>query len=500
MSDARQDAISAAIPPFEQAIVVVRADGTIATWNPGATALYGHTEEEALGRSLEDLLPTTWPETPETIAGSVDRSGGWAGVIVRRDRDGDALLLLATRVRAPQEPGGAVETSLPLPEHVSAASLVPGEDERTDRLFVLEPLRDADGEIADMEVRYVNREAAAAVGRVPEQLVGRRVSELLPGYRETLMFETHRKVIETGRPAVIADRRVEMPPGSGIVHVHNGMVVPYGAGIASRSRDVTAERRALQALDDAQARVRMALAVAPVTVGQLNEDLEYEWLLDNVTRLDPADLIGQRLGVRAAPQDGERLRAAARRVMETGASERLEIRGGEGLEEFTALDVVIAPRADAEGRTRGVRIALVDVSIHRRLEAELRESRDMMRAVLEHTPGAVLVKDLDGRILFLNERAAGLLGTTPQDAVDRMLVDLVTPAEAERLSAHDAEVLRTGEEVEVREDLGASVLLVRRFPIRDADGQIRALGSIGIDLGRMPRAAADAGVTAPPAP
>lgn len=500
VSSSRHDVSSSAIAPFEEAIVVLSADGTIAAWNPGASALYGYTEAEALGRLLDELLPTTWPEPPEAVAGAVARAGGWSGVVVRRDRDGGALLLLAIRVRAPEEPGGAVETSLPLPQHVAAVSLVPGEDDSSDRLFVLEPVRDDAGEIVDMDVRYANVEAAAAIGRVPEQLVGRRASELLPGYCDSPMFATHRKVIETGRPAVIADRRVELPPGSGIVHVHNGMVVPFGAGVASRSRDVTAERRALQALDDAQARVRMALAVAPVTVGQLNRDLEYEWLLDNLTLLDPAEAIGQPLGFSSLPEDAERLRAAARRVMETGATERLEIRGGAGFEEFTALAVLIAPRADAEDRSCGVRIALTDVSLHRRLEAELRGSRDMLRAVLEHTPGAVLVKDLDGRILFLNERAAGLLGTTAADAVDRMLADLVTPEEAEGLSAHDAEVLRTGEDVEVREDVGDSVLLVRRFPIRDADGQIRALGSIGLDLGRAPRPAADAGVTAPPAP
>lgn len=487
-------------PPAEQAIVVLRADGTIAGWNAGATALYGHSEGEALGRPLEQLTPTTWPVPHEEVAEHVARAGGWSGVVVRRDRDGDALLLLATRVRAPQEPGGAVETSLQLPDALAPVAVAPGEQELADRLVVLDPVRDADGTLTDMEVVYANVEAAAALGRVPAQLVGRRASELLPGYRESPSFATHRKVLEGGAPAIVADRRIELPPGSGIEHVLSGVVAPFGRGIASRSRDVTAERRALQALDDAQARVRMALAVAPVSVGQTNRELVYEWFLDNITELDTSELVGAPLGARAVPEDRERLRAAAERVMERGVAERLEVRGGAGLERFSALEAVISPRRDAAGEIQGVRVALVDASTHHRLEAELRRGRDMMRAVLEHTPGAVLVKDLAGRILFVNSRAADLLGVRADDAIERPLAEVVGPMEAARLAERDAEVLRTGDDLEIREDLGDSVLLVRRFPVRDADGQIQALGSIGIDLGRAPAARPGPRLTGPPAP
>lgn len=477
------------VPAFHQAVVTLRADGTVGGWNAGATELYGWTEEEALGQPGADLLPTTWPQREETIATAIAEAGGWVGTIVRRNRDGDALLLLAIRSAAD---GGVVETTLRLPDEVAAISLVPEEDERGDRVFVLEPLTDEAGEIVDMRIAYANENAALSFVKPPSEIVGRPMSEVFPAYLASSMFVTHCRVATSGEPVEVSDWRMEVPPGSGYEHSFEGIVVPFGSGVASRSRDVTAERRALQALDDAQARVRVALAVAPVSVGQLNERLEYEWLLDNITDTDPAEFIGRELGCRSAPEDAERVRAAARHVMETGAEERLEIRGGEGLERFTALQLTITPRLDVSGRVRGVRVAMIDVSRHERLEAELRSSRDMMRAVLDQTPGAVYVVDPDGRILFINARSAALFGTTVEGALGRTQAELIEPEAAAWMAEQDARVLRTGEDHEVRLVVGDELLLVRRFPVRDADGQIQAIGSLAIDL--------DPDVTAPPAP
>jgi PAS domain S-box-containing protein len=39
------------------AIVAAGADGSIAFWNPAAARIFGHTEAEALGRSLDLIIP-----------------------------------------------------------------------------------------------------------------------------------------------------------------------------------------------------------------------------------------------------------------------------------------------------------------------------------------------------------------------------------------------------------------------------------------------------------
>ncbi|MCH7895595.1 MAG: PAS domain-containing protein [candidate division NC10 bacterium] len=44
------------------AIVVARSDGTIALWNPGAERMFGFTETEALGESLDLIVPEKYRE------------------------------------------------------------------------------------------------------------------------------------------------------------------------------------------------------------------------------------------------------------------------------------------------------------------------------------------------------------------------------------------------------------------------------------------------------
>jgi PAS domain S-box-containing protein len=39
------------------AIVVANADGSIAVWNPAAERIFGYTEREALGQSLDLIIP-----------------------------------------------------------------------------------------------------------------------------------------------------------------------------------------------------------------------------------------------------------------------------------------------------------------------------------------------------------------------------------------------------------------------------------------------------------
>ena len=45
-----------------EAIVVAKADGTIELWNPGAERLFGFTEAEALGQSLDLIVPEKYRE------------------------------------------------------------------------------------------------------------------------------------------------------------------------------------------------------------------------------------------------------------------------------------------------------------------------------------------------------------------------------------------------------------------------------------------------------
>lgn len=82
------NAMAALIATTSDAVLSYDLDGNIITWNRAAEALYGYTEAEILGRSLEILYPPDWPTRityyrDEILAGRLSRFEA-----TRMDKDG----------------------------------------------------------------------------------------------------------------------------------------------------------------------------------------------------------------------------------------------------------------------------------------------------------------------------------------------------------------------------------------------------------------------------
>ncbi len=70
------------------AILVWELDGSILSWNYGATELYGYTAEEAIGQVPHELLATIHPRPWNVILTSLKKSGEWMGVLEHRSQSG----------------------------------------------------------------------------------------------------------------------------------------------------------------------------------------------------------------------------------------------------------------------------------------------------------------------------------------------------------------------------------------------------------------------------
>ncbi len=133
----------------------------------------------------------------------------------------------------------------------------------------------------------------------------------------------------------------------------------------------------------------------------------------------------------------------------------------------------------------------------RRLNAELEqrvvertralaESERRLRAILDHSPAMISLKDTNGKYIVTNrefERAAGLPGEAIAGRADE---DLFPPRLADVYHANDEEVLRRNEFVEREETFllpnGARVCHSIKFPLLDESGAAYALGAIAIDI------------------
>ncbi len=70
------------------AIIVCSLDERITSWNKGAEKLYGWTSGEVIGRALDSLLQTEFPQPRKEIETQLNREGLFIGEVVQLTRDG----------------------------------------------------------------------------------------------------------------------------------------------------------------------------------------------------------------------------------------------------------------------------------------------------------------------------------------------------------------------------------------------------------------------------
>ena len=127
-----------------------------------------------------------------------------------------------------------------------------------------------------------------------------------------------------------------------------------------------------------------------------------------------------------------------------------------------------------------------DVTERRRAVAALRASDARLQAILNNSPAAIYVKDLDGRFVLVNREFERLFGRTQaqlQGLTDEALHD---PAEAVRIRRDDLEILRAGRPRELEERVpfadGEHVYMSIKFPLDDGTGAPVALCGISVDI------------------
>ena len=141
-------------------------------------------------------------------------------------------------------------------------------------------------------------------------------------------------------------------------------------------------------------------------------------------------------------------------------------------------------------RTASLRIAnaqlLQEIEERRQVEGRLRESEARFAAFMEHLPDLAIMRDLEGRHVFINDAWVRITGKTRNEAWQKSLDQLWPPEEARRLKQLDQQVLETGEPLVSLVDLkltdGPHYFLANRFPIKDREGIPYMIGLVATDI------------------
>ena len=337
-------------------------------------------------------------------------------------------------------------------------------------------------------VRLWNRAAEQLYGYAREEIVGRPLSVLIPpdraaefrGVVDRLVGGDRVEQYETVR--VRKDgTRVEVAVNLAPIRDPAGHVV----GAAGIARDVTGRREAerqlrFQAslLDQVRNAVIATDPAGVITYWNRSAEALYQWTAGEVLGKNVMEVTVPATGAPAAGQ-------VLAEVERTGHWEgEFLVRRKDGT--VFAAHVSNAALRDDRGTLSGYVGISEDITGRKRAEAALRESHNLLEAVLEGIPQAVFVKDREGRYLLLNSPGARFVGRAAGEVIGRDDTTLFDAETVRRIQEADRRVMETGE-ILTYEEVGTAAGVTRTYlttkaPFRGPDGVVRGVIGVARDI------------------
>ncbi|MCU0308791.1 MAG: PAS domain-containing protein [Thermoleophilia bacterium] len=350
-------------------------------------------------------------------------------------------------------------------------------------------IRDAAGEVVDVEVLDANAAVAAFLGRPVGAVIGRRLGELLPERAARRVVRRVRRAVSGGVAVDRLVRPISQGPGvppllrERIIAVDERRAIyqatPVGPFEDTLAGQVLAAVGTGVLVLAAGGRVMLCNDAAAAVLG-VDADVAVDARLADlgVTLVDDA---GAPLAPGRAPGEACLLTGEPQRAMQLGVrrpdGDTVWVEMG-----ATALGSGLAAPAAAV-------VTVIDVTTRRAAERELEAGRELFQALVEHVPDAVLRFDPDLRFVYANPAARRAIGRPLEAIVGRTMRELGygTPELIARWEANRAGAVRLGEERSEAyplrvPGLGERWFSTRLVPERGPGGEVASLLVIARDV------------------
>ncbi len=127
-----------------------------------------------------------------------------------------------------------------------------------------------------------------------------------------------------------------------------------------------------------------------------------------------------------------------------------------------------------------------DITIRKRTIADLERVQNWLKAIAQHSPALIGLKDCDGRYLFVNRRFLDIHGLGEDEVIGRTAFEIFPPEIAGPYSEQDRQVLKEVAAVECEQTVLAKDFprthIDVKFPIIDRTGAAIAVGMVSTDI------------------
>ena len=265
-------------------------------------------------------------------------------------------------------------------------------------------------------------------------------------------------------------------------------------GIGMISTDVTEKKASESQLKGSEAFKKAILESALdciVTIDEGGRILEFNPAAERTFGYRRENVLGQAMAPLIIP---ERFRDAHKAGVEN-FRERPEAHQPGSRMELTAkradgseFPIEIGVIANELGDRRVLTAYLRDITERKESEAALKESRELLRTVIDSLPAVINLKDRDGRFIISNPAQARFYGLNPAEMEGKRIEDIADSDYAARTKRHDRQVIATGEPVMGFDDTcrhpsgRMTTWFTNKLPFRGRDGAVNSILTVSLDI------------------
>ena len=284
---------------------------------------------------------------------------------------------------------------------------------------------------------YVSSACRTIYGRAPEELVGCHPLDFVhPDDVEVVTAAIAR--VRDGENRVRVEHRVPRPGGSFIWDTI--LDVDFERGIAVGSvRDVTAQRAAQQALEEAQSNVRAVIDVAAAALSRTTPDGRVLYASPGVQRVSGRsahEVIGHNYREWAHPDDVERYDQAYERLRQGADTVELEYRFARPDGRYMWVHALLRSRRDRHGTLVEVVRVSRDITEHKEQGERLQELSEIFEDALVHAPIGMGLQHPDGTFFKVNRELCRITGYAEHELVGKSSVTSPPSTTSPRISPH----------------------------------------------------------------
>jgi PAS domain S-box-containing protein len=327
----------------------------------------------------------------------------------------------------------------------------------------------------------------AALRMPPQELLGRRLQEVLPPAAVSRFERAMQDVLHTGALAVV---EYALQTGSSSRDFEARLLPLSPSELVAIMRDTTDRKEAERALQRSEEHFRLLIENSSDVAAIVSPDginLYQSPSITGVLGYRPEELVGSSAYSRIHPDDVATAREALAKVVQnpgTIGSAEFRYRHKDG--SWRVLETrgrTLLPDSSAAGMVVNSR----DVTERKRAEEALATAKRQIEGLLDTIPDLAWLKDTEHRILAVNEAVARAAGLPREAFIDRTDFDVWPRELAEKFRADDERVLREGRQILLEElytDPGGKRRWVETIkgPYRDSTGKIAGTAGVSHDI------------------